>query len=271
MVDFLHLLALSGYLGAWAALLRAFREGGGDLEAIGWKVGLGAATVHAVALAAFLLEHRTLPLIGLGPASSTLAMAIALLTLGASIREDVRPTTLFVLPMVMALLAEAVLVGVVPTPHQTEFQGPWFWLHVTVSFVGYAGLALSSSAAAMYVLQFRSLKRKQFGSIFRFFPALDTLDRVNRTGLEIGFTALTLGLLAGWSWTLSYGRGLALDDPQVVFGIITWTAYLAAIVARLVPGGRGSRSAVASTIAFVVTAGAFGVLRAVTGGGGFFL
>jgi DNA-binding transcriptional MerR regulator len=47
--------------------------------------------------------------------------------------------------------------------------------------------------------------------------------------------------------------------------------YLGPILVRLVPGRREDRSATATAAAFVVTAAAFGLLRALTGGSGFFL
>lgn len=271
MIQFLHLAALSGYLGAWALFVRAFREGSDRLPSYGWKVTAAAGVLHVAALVGFTVRYGTLPLVGLGPASSTLALLIVLLVVAASFRADVRPTALFLLPLVLLLLAEALAVGIHPAVQQTAFRGVWFAAHVTVTFLGYAGLAMASAAALMYVLQFRSLKQKDFGSVFRFFPSLETLDQLNRAGVEIGLTALTLGLAAGWSWTLTYGRGLDLGNPQVIFGIVTWTAYLGAVLLRLLPGGRDDRSATATVGAFVVTAAAFGLLRLTGGGSGFFL
>lgn len=271
MIEFLHLAVLAAYLGAWGLFLRAFREGGGALEITGLKVAAAAAVLHLAALVGFSVHHGTLPLVGLGPASSSLAWVVALLALAAAARSEARPTVLFMIPLVLFLLAEAVAVGVQPTSQQTAFRGVWFVVHVGTVFVGYAGLALASAAAAMYVLQFRTLKRKSFGAVFRFFPALDTLDRLNRTGLQLGFPALTVGIVAGWSWTLTYGAGLELGDPEVIFGVVTWAAYLGAILARLLPGGRGARSARATAAAFTLTVAAFGFLRLAVDSGGFFL
>lgn len=271
MVSLLHLTALAGYLGAWAVFLRDFREGDARRAGTGWRLTMGAAGIHLAGLVVFGIAHGTLPLVGLGPASSSLALVIALLLLATSVREEVRPAALFVVPLILLLLSEAVAVGLEPVTHQTTFRGPWFVTHVTAVFAGYAGLALASAAAAMYVLQFRTLKRKNFGSVFGFMPSLESLDRLNRTGLGVGFTTLTLGLVIGWSWTLTYGGGWELGNPQVVFGVVTWLAYLGAILVRLWPGGRGERSAAATSAAFALTVSVFAALRIVTGGSGFFL
>lgn len=271
MIAFLHLSALAGYLGAWALFYRAFREGGSPAEETGWKLALAAAAVHGLALVLFGVAHAVPPLVGLGPASSTLAFSTAVLVLAASTREENRPTALFVLPLVVLLVAEATAVGVRPVTPGAEMHGTWLVVHVGTVFVGYAGLALASAAAAMYVLQFRTLKRKEFGSVFGFFPPLETLDRLNRVALWTGFSFLTAGLVLGWSRTLTFGQGLDLGNPQVIFGVATWAVYLAAVVARLAPGERAERSAVATASAFGITVVVFGALRIVGDAGGFFL
>ena len=269
---FLHLGALAGYLGAWAVFLRGYREGVTERADLGYRLALGSAGAHLAALTIFAVAHRSLPLVGLGPASSTLALAIALLVvLAGSLREEARPALLFVMPMTILLLGEAVAVGVDPTTSTGAFRGPWFVAHVATVFVGYAGLALASAAAAMYVLQFRTLKRKDFGRAFGFLPSLETLDGLNRAGLAVGYPALTVGLIAGWSWTLTYGRGWELGRPEVIFGVLTWILYLGAVASRLAPGGRGERASHATVAAFLVTATAFLVLRLLGAGGSSFL
>lgn len=272
MILALHVVAAGAYLAGWVIELRGFRSGdpapaGRTLAAIGVAV-----VAHFSALVGFVAAHSTLPLVGLAPASSTLAFLIGLIALAVSLRAENRPAILLLLPPLLLLLGEAIVVGLEPAARQTAFRGPWFVFHVGSVFAGYAALLLGSVAATMYLLQFRSLKRKEFGSVFRFFPSLDALDRLNRTGLYFGFPALTLGLVAGWSWTLTYGgSGLALGDPEVVLGIVTWVAYLAAIIARLLPGSRSGRAAAASAAAFLVTAAAFVSLRVAVGSSGFFL
>lgn len=273
MIPTLHVVAAGAYLASWAMELRAFRAGDPAAPRGAVRATLGAAVAaHLAALVGFAAVHGTLPLVGLGPASSTLAFLIGAVALVASLRPETRPAGLFLLPLLLLLLGEALVVGVEPAARQTAFRGPWFVFHVGSVFAGYAGLLLASAAATMYLLQFRSLKRKEFGSVFRFFPSLESLDRLNRVGLHFGFPALTLGLVAGWSWTLTYGgSGLALGNPQVVLGIVTWVAYLVAIFVRVAPEWRDARAAAASAAAFVVTLAAFLALRLTVSPAGFFL
>lgn len=270
MILALHLIAFVLYATAWTLQLRGFRAGRepGRNELL--AVRAGAAT-HAAGLILFTATHRLLPLVGVGPASSSLALAIAVFVTVASVRDELRPSGLLMLPLVLLVLGEALFVGVTPAHEQITFRGPWFVLHVSTIFVGYAGLATASAAAIMYLLQFRALKQKEFGSVFRFFPALDSLEQLNKIGLAVGFPALTVGLLAGWSWTLTFGRGLDLENPGAVLGIVTWLAYLAAIAVRLRPGLRAESSAAVSALAFLVTFTVFILLRLTARETGFFL
>ena len=119
MILTLHILALVLYATAWLLQLRGFRGGRepGRLEVVAVAAGLA---VHALGLLLYALSNGSLPLQGLGPASSSLALAIALFALAASARSDLRAAGLFMLPMVLLLLGEAVWVGIEPTGAQIE-------------------------------------------------------------------------------------------------------------------------------------------------------
>jgi ABC-type uncharacterized transport system permease subunit len=227
--------------------------------------------IHALALAAFWIEHRTPPLVGFGPASATLAFATAVGLLIVGRASERWTAGLLALPPIMILSLAAVWAGLSPTAPATAFRGGWSVLHVVSVLTGYASLLLGSIAAAMYLLQFRALKRKEFGNVFQFFPSLDSLDRMGGIGVAVGLGALTVGLITGWSFTLTFGRGLALADPDVVLGLVTWIAYGAALAVRASPAGRGHRAAVFTVLAFAASAVAFLSLKARDPASEFFL
>jgi len=149
----------------------------------------------------------------------------------------------------------------VPSEAVLSFQGPWFVLHVMLALVGYAGLTVAFACGLMYLLQFRELRNKNFGAIFRFFPPLDTLDRMGKWALIVGLPFLTLALVVGWAWTERFGHPLAPGNPKVVWGVLSWLLILAALVARAGGGRRGVRAAAASVVVFAVVVVAYIVLR----------
>ncbi len=271
MIRLLLTLALFGYLVAWLLQIRTFRARGADPRTRSLGFVLGAAALHGSALAAFSFLHDTLPLVGLGPAGATLALAFAVAFLIAAGRASAWTAGLLILPCIALLLSVALVAGLEPTAPATPFRGVWLAIHVTSVFTGYASLLLASVAALMYLFQFRALKQKEFGSVFRFFPSLDGLDRLSDIGLLAGLGALTVGLIVGWSFTLTFGRGFALGDPEVALGVLTWASYGAAAVAHRLPSWRGWRAAAVSVAALVICTAVFLALRATAGSGGFFL
>ncbi len=52
------------------------------------------------------------------------------------------------------------LVGIEPAGSVLAFRGSWLALHVSLSFLGYAGWVVGAAAALMYPLQLRQLKRR---------------------------------------------------------------------------------------------------------------
>ena len=207
---------------------------------------------HAAALIDYAARWDQLPLVGLGPSLSTLAFLIALGCLMAATFGHASSVGIVLLPVVAALMALATIVGVAPAGEPVTYQGAWFVLHVVFAFVGYVGLTVAFAAGLMYLLQFRELKSKHFGAVFRFFPPLDTLDRLGRQGLQVGFLFWTLALLLAWAWTANFQGSVAPGNPKLVLVISSWVVFLSALLARSGAGRRGERGALASVIGFIL-------------------
>jgi len=271
LIRLLLVTALVGYAVSWLIHLRGFRGRAPTARNRSTWLAGGSTLFHAAGLLTFWLTFQTPPLVGFGPVGATLAFAMAVTYLAAGRNAEAWPAGLLLLPPVMLLLGAAILTGMTPTPPATAFRGGWFVVHVVSVLLGYAALLFGSVVAAMYVLQFRALKRKHFGNVFRSFPSLESLDRMNSVALISGMSALTVGLIVGWSFTLTFGRGLALGDPDVRFGLLTWVAYAAALMLRWTRGGRGSRAAQMTLVAFAACALVFLLIRTFSPAREFFL
>ncbi|HEU0300070.1 MAG TPA: cytochrome c biogenesis protein CcsA, partial [Longimicrobium sp.] len=109
-------------------------------------------------------------------------------------------------------------------------------------------------------------------AVFRFFPPLDTLDRIGRRALLLGLPVLALALVLGWAWSERFGPPMRLGNPKVVLGVITLAVFMAALGAR---GGEGSararRGALASVVGFALVVAAYVLLRATESSGAGFL
>lgn len=271
MLLWLHWTAFVIYLAAAAVPAVSFVRGGRPVSRLATGTLLAGVLVHAAALAMFVLRWGELPLVGLGPVLSTLALLTGVAALAAASLGHAGTVGLVLNPLVAVLAGAAGFMGVRPGGEAPAFGGLWFVLHVVFASMGYVGLIVAFAAGLMYLLQFRELKSKHFGAVFRFFPPLDTLDRLGRSGLLLGFPFLSLSLLLGWAWTARFQRTLAPGNPQVIWGVLTWLVFAAALWARSGGGHRGHRGAVASVVGFAVVVLAYVVLRVGAGRAGGFL
>jgi HemX protein len=261
MIIALHAAALALYLLAAICFVFSLVREAKRLPQVGTLLLAAAAVLHAGGLAAFLGQWTQLPLVGLGPSLSTLAFLIAAGSLMVATVGRVGPLGLVLVPVVALILVGAMLAGIHPGGEERQFQGLWFVLHVLLAFVGYAGLTLAFAAGLMYLLQFRQLKSKRFGAVFRYFPPLETLDRIGRRALWTGFPALTVAMILAAAWIARFPQPSGPGNSHIVWGVLCWVALLIALLARIGRGRRGHRGAVASVLGFVVVVLAFLLLR----------
>jgi HemX protein len=271
MVTTLHGLALVLYLLATGVLARSLVDGRPPAVRIGTTVTGGAVAIHAAALTAYAISFTELPLVGLAPSLATLGLLIGSFLLVSCVFRDSVPLGVVLLPLVALLLGVALVIGIAPAGDPIVFQDLWFSLHIVTAFIGYAGLALAFAAGLLYLLQFRELKSKRFGRMFRFFPALDTLDKIGRKALVIGFPALTVALLLGWAVMVRFERSFTGLEPHVIWAVLTWIISLPALAARFGGAGRDRRGALASVLGFLLVVVTYMVLRLSAAEGGAFL
>ncbi|HEX7119938.1 MAG TPA: cytochrome c biogenesis protein CcsA [Longimicrobiales bacterium] len=271
MVAIFHGLALILYAVAAGVLVRTLAGGRPRVPRGGAGALAAAVVVHGGALAAYALDFGELPLVGLAPSLSAFAFLIGLFLLAMAVFREARTLGVVLLPFVAVMLTAALGMGIRPAGEPLAFRGPWLYLHVVLAFIGYAGLAVASAAGLVYLFQFHELKVKRFGRAFRFFPSLDTLDVVGRRAVALGFPALTLALALGWAWTVRFQNSLAIGNPEVIWGVLTWLTFLAVMGARVGGAARGRRGALASVVGFAVVVLAYVVLRLTTAEGPSFL
>jgi ABC-type uncharacterized transport system permease subunit len=208
-----------------------------------------AIALPCAGAAAQVVAVSQLTLVGLGPALSMLALCLVLLQLASERLVRGSAVSFFAAPLATGLVGLAILSGL--TPGETAAsRNTWFVLHVALSALGLALMALAFIAAALYLLQFRELKARRFGQVFQLFPPLERLDYLNRFALVAGFPALTLGLLLALGYGARFSGSLHIAKAQLVWGIFTWVVLGWAVWVRVVRHWAGRRAAVASIAGF---------------------
>lgn len=269
MIGILHLGSVTLYGIAGALLGFSLAREARRIPAIACAVVALGLLVHAAALAEYTSQWSQLPLEGLGPSLSTLAFLTGVGLLISATLGHAETVGLILVPVIVILTGIALAVGLVPSGQTLD----WFVLHVAFAFIGLVGLTVAFAAGLMYLIQFRELKGKRFGAVFRFFPPLDTLDRLGHGGLLLGFPFLTLALMLGLAWMAS-PVGPAMPNPapaKLVWAFMSWAVLLAAIVARAGGGRRGERGALVSVVGFMIVVAMYLVVRAGASQQGVFL
>jgi ABC-type uncharacterized transport system permease subunit len=248
MFGIAHSLAITCYLAATALAAAPFaRPIPAPVRGVVLLLGAGVAA-HLAALVDFVRVFGQPPLTGLGPALSTASFLVALTLVLVEVLAHEVSLTLFAAPFAALLAVFANIAGMVPHHEPSGIRGVWLTSHIALSFVGIAAFATAAAAGTMYLVERRELKSRRFGAIFRFFPPLETLDRVNHVAVIAGWLALTVGTGLASAYSVVYRAG---DPSKVIWGLAAWLAVTALTVGRVVVGWRARRAAVLSNALFM--------------------
>jgi ABC-type uncharacterized transport system permease subunit len=269
MTAIAHFGAITCYVGAAALAATPFaRPVGPPVRGV---VALLAAGVlaHLAGLTAYAQSVGQLPLTGLGPSLSFAGLVLAAtLLLVELVARDVS-LTLVTAPLAAIPTIVANVIGFAPGLEPAGARGAWLVAHVALSFLGIAAFGTAAAAGLLYLVERRELKSRRFGAIFRFFPPLATLDRVNHVAAIAGWLGLTLGVVLAVTYSVAYRE---LSVPKVIWATGAWVAVSAVAIGRVVGGWQARRAAIFSSLSFVAVVALYVAFRvAETNGGGRFL
>lgn len=260
----LHLVALGLYGLTTGLVVAPFAGGRSASRALVLGVPLSGAALHVVALSG-------LSFVGLAPSLSLFALFLILLQVVSDRVFRTPAVALFTAPLAAGFVGLALLIGMGDGTARGGREA-WLVLHVALSVLGIALLALAFVSAALYLLQFRELKAKRFGRAFQLFPPLERLDRLNQLALTAGFPALTLGVLLAVGYAIRFADGAAaMGKAQVVWGAFTWLVLGWSVWVRHVRHWAGRRAAVASIAGFAAVMLVYLALKLTAPGTGRFL
>lgn len=266
MIAIAHLIAVSCYLGAAALAATPFvRPVSAPVRVVSGVLATGVAA-HLVALALAAAALGRLPVTGFGPALSVGAMLLAATLLVAEVAARDASLSLVAAPLAAIATGLALVAGLDPLPDPPGLKGAWLFAHIVLSFLGIAAFATAGAAGAVYLLQRRELRSRRFGAIFRLFPPLETLDRVNHVAAVAGWLNLTIGIVLAVGYAITYR---AVDIPEVVWGSSAWACVTALTFGRLLAGWQARRAAMVASVSFASVVALYVAVRAFVDGGQF--
>jgi HemX protein len=268
MMVIAHFVAITCYIAAAAlAALPFARRVQAPVKGVIGVLAIGVLA-HGAALVSLAIESGSGSLTGLGPALSFAGFVLAVALLLVEVFAQEVSVTLIAAPLAALVTAAGNITGLHPFLDPQGTQAFWLVSHIVLSFVGMAAYATAAAAGTVYLVARRELKSARFGAIYRFFPPLDTLDRVNHFASIAGFLGLTTGLALAAAYSITYHRMVV---PQLVWGLGAWVCIGALALGRLLRGWQARRAAVMSTVTFASVMALYVVFRVVALNRGQFL
>lgn len=208
--------------------------------------------VHFVALLERSYALQTVPYRDLYGSTSLFAWLLALTYLGLEMYHRQRSVGPFVMPFVIVLMIGSMTAGSgeAPAAADEKTRGALFAWHVTLNVLAYAAFAISFVLSAIYLLQNRVLRGRHPGVTFWRFPALEVLERMSRSGVVLGVTALTLGMACGFAWAARVQPRAWSADPKEIVSLAILAMYLAFLWLSRTTRWRGARAAVLCIVNF---------------------
>lgn len=196
-------------------------------------------------------ELSAVPYQDLYGSMSLFAWLLALTYLGLEWKHRQPAVGALVVPFVLLLTMGEVLVAPVRPPVPAPAEGTLFALHVTSNILAYSAFAIAFVLSLIYLLQNRILRDRRPGATFWRFPALEVLERVSRSSVAVGLTALVVGVSLGFAAASRIHGVYWSGDAKEIISLVILAAYAAYLYLSGTAAWRGARAAALCVINFL--------------------
>jgi cytochrome c-type biogenesis protein CcsB len=254
MVDEIPFLgiAYACFLIATVAYAIYLTKGDREIGRAGMWTGLLGAVILMGGLVVRAVQTGHWFPVGIYELSLTLTLAIVALYLLLEHLTKIRGAGAFTMFLVLLVHTYAILIlpstARLAEPPAPVLRSPWLGLYILGVLIAYGFFAVACGAGLLYLCANIALAREVVGG----FPPLEVIDRLNYRAVACGFPWLTAGLAAGswWTWRAwgSYWHGSSAE----IWILIPWLIYGASLHLRRSSRWSARRSALFSTLGFVV-------------------
>jgi HemX protein len=237
----------------YALSLAAYARAYADETSAGGRWGptmlRSALFVHVAYLSARGVTEGHLPLASVYDFLSATALSIAAVYVYLEVRQGIRTTGIFVLPIVILMQVISSAYGADPPTRQPPHVPIRFEIHTLTAVLGYGAFFVSAIYGVLFLLLYREIKGNRLSFFFRRMPPLETLGRMNVSAASAGLVFLALAFLMGIGWGSLAGVDLA-RDPKTWLTIGAWLVLAFSVLAYHRLGWRGPRAVYASLAGF---------------------
>jgi ABC-type uncharacterized transport system permease subunit len=108
---------------------------------------------------------------------------------------------------------------------------PWIELHAALAIFSYGIFAIVALVSAMFLIQQRGLKKKQFKGVYQHLPSVQQLDLMAKRLLITGVLVLSAALIFGAVFWINHPERVPVFKLSVT--CLVWAGYLAVMMLRL--------------------------------------
>lgn len=210
---------------------------------------IGAALLQGIALTGHAVTSTRF--FNVFEIATVVVWIVVVVFLALEQRARMTAAGVFVTPL--AFLISISMLGLPAGRSPQALDRRWLLPHIGVIVLGYAALALAVCVALVYLTSERMLKSKHGVQTLRYFPSLDTADRLTVGLTAFGLSMLTAGIATGVLWSYALARPSPWTEQRTLLSLGAWLLFAAYLVVRQVLGWQGSRAK------WVIVAG-FGLL-----------
>jgi ABC-type uncharacterized transport system permease subunit len=191
---------------------------------------------------------------------SLLAFAMVVLYFILRIVKRGQGLWLFAFPLVFVFSAFALLLPIQARP-ASSFSSPFFVLHILLALLGIGGIFFGILYSFLYLIQERSLKEKDWGSVSTLVPSLAKADSFAIHSLWGGFILYSLGVAMGIVWSY-WIKGVATSfNLKEVGALVAWVIFALLLLIRARYGWRGRRAILLYAVGVASILAAIGGIR----------
>jgi HemX protein len=158
---------------------------------------------------------------------------------------------LLVVPLNAVIMVVSVLFINSAKALPVTFKSTYFPFHVSLSLAAYVFLCLSFISSLVYIKQFKDIKGKKQGLLYRKLPSLENVEHYIYTAAVIGWVLLAAGTLIGVIWAKSVRVPLDKLIFKMASTFIVLGIYGVLLVVRQIKKAGGRRIAFLSVLGFL--------------------
>jgi ABC-type transport system involved in cytochrome c biogenesis permease subunit len=185
---------------------------------------LAAVVLDAVMLGLRAVSIGAVPLTGLFESLLVLALVFGVLYLLLRLAIDQVWFGAVMVWVILGMILTAALVAKPAARPEAVAATPWAVAHAIAMILASASIMFAAASSVLYLLGSHRLKRKKIILVLGRIPNMETLARMNRAGVRVGFVLLALGVISGLCLAFLRGPGIAqwLMDVKVICIVLAW-------------------------------------------------